>query len=210
MTSNPNSLVGEDVTDVPTIDPDESCNGKRFTKDGKFEGYCDNPAGEGTDHEGRGRCAECAGNSTGPQTEAGKLKAARNGAKHNLTADPFNYHESLDDPEEGRFVLEAATAIERRIKENTGEIDFLDEVLARRMAVQLHIATKASEHIADEGLFERIFTPDGQIEVENRMLDHIRQFDKDLVRNLERIGATKASDGDVDVLEYWRASLTDG
>lgn len=210
MTPEPDSLIGKDVTEVPTVEPDDTCNGKRFSKAGEFEGYCDNPAGEGTDTPGEGRCAECAGKSTGPTTEAGKIKARMNGTTHGMTADPFKYHESLSDPEEKRFVMEAATAIEQRIEENTGGLDFLDEVLARRMAVQLHIACMASEHVSQEGLFERVFTPDGQIEVENRMLEHVRQFDKDLVRNLEKIGATKAQEAEIDAVTFWRRDLAGG
>lgn len=208
MTTETEALVGKPAPDVPKIDPDSACNGKRTDHDGNFTGYCDNPAGQGTDHEGTGRCADCGGNNTGPKTEAGKLLASRNSEKHGLTADPFKYHETVDTDEEARFVLKTATAIEERIRENTGSLDFLDEVLARQMAVQFHIVAQASDHYAEEGLFEQIFTPDGQIEVDNRMLDHIRQFSKDLVNNLEKIGATEDSpDVEVNALAMWRSDL---
>lgn len=204
MPSNANSHIGDPVEEVPTIDPDDTCNGKRSSGAGEFEGYCDRPAGEGTNHEGTGRCAECAGNSTGPKTEAGKLASRQNGTKHNLTADPESYAETLDSEEERNFVYDVAHAVEQRIHENTGDLDFLDEVLARRIAIQLHIAMKASGYFGQQGLFERIQTDDGQIEVPNRMLEHIRQYDKDLVNNLEKIGATKSKDADIDALTLWR------
>lgn len=206
MTSNSNSLVGEPSTEVPTIDPDDTCNGKRTGDSGIFRGYCDNPAGEGTDHEGEGRCAECAGNSTGPKTEAGKLKARSNATSHGLTADPTSYHESLPQGER-EFVIRVARAVEKRIERNTGSLDFVDEVLARRMAIQLHIAFQASEYVVNNDLIETIRTDDGVIELENRMLDHVRQYDKDLVNNLEKIGATKGTSTEIDALELWRSEL---
>ena len=208
MPPETNPDLGQPVSDVPTLESDESCNGKRSSGNGEFEGYCDNPAGEGTDHEGSGRCAECGGTSAGPTTEAGKLVSSMNAQSHGLTADPFHYHEGLDSPEEKRFVLKVANSIEERIHENTGSCDFLDEVLARQMAVQFHIVAQASDHFNEEGLIERIFTDDGQIEVENRMLDHIRQYSKDLVANLEKIGATKGTERELDALAVWRSELS--
>lgn len=209
MTSNSEHLIGEPAGEVPKLDPDEKCNARRADPDGKFIGYCGNTAGLDTDHEGEGRCAEHGGSGggVGPTTEAGKLKASRNSATHNLTADPFKYHETVDDGEEADFVVNVSHAIENRIDENTGEVDFLDEVLARQMAIQFHVVAKASNHFAEEGLFERIMTPDGQIEVENRMLEHIRQYNKTLVSNLEKIGAVEGSDPDFDAVTVWRSQL---
>lgn len=201
------AIPEKDPAEVPTLEPDDQCNGKRTDGTGEFTGYCDNPAGEGTDHEGRGRCHECAGSSTGPQTETGKLLASRNSETHGMTADPFKYHDSLESEEEGEFVLRVAQAVENRIRENTGEVDFLDEVLARRAAVMVHVAAKASDYFTEEELFERIVTPDGTVEVDNRMLDHIRQYNKDLVRILDDIGATKDTGADLDALAMWRSDL---
>jgi len=45
-------------------------------------GYCDRPAGEGTRHTGRGRCKRHGGNSTGPQTAAGRARSSKNSRKH--------------------------------------------------------------------------------------------------------------------------------
>lgn len=208
MAPNINPYIGDPVSEVPTVEPDEHCNGKTFDAEQKFEGYCDNDAGEGTDHPGEGRCAKHGGNSTGPKTEAGKLRSKSNGTKHGLTADPYAYHKTLDDPEQERFVIEAAAAIEDRIRENTGEVDFLDEIMARRVAVMIHIASRASEHVAEEDIFERIFTADGQIEVSNRMLEEIRQYNKDIARILDDIGATKESGAKMDALEAWRSNLS--
>lgn len=202
-----NIELGGSPEEVPTLEPDADCNAKRTSGAGEFEGYCDNPAGMGTDHEGSGRCVECAGSSPGPQTETGKLIAARNNERHGMTADPFKYHDSLEREEETEFVLRVSQAIENRIRENTGEVDFLDEVLARRAAVMIHIVAKASEYFTQEELFERITTPDGTIEVENRMLDHIRQYNKDLVRILDDIGAAKDTGSELDALAVWRQDL---
>lgn len=199
--------IGQPADEVPTQAPDEECNGKRTDAQGRFRRYCENPAGEGTDHEGRGRCSECGGNNPGPTTEDGKKIARQNTTKHGLTADPRRYHEDLDNPADKEFVLRVSRAVEKRILENTGSVDFLDRVLARRVAVMLHISTVASEHFAEEGLLERIMTPDGQIEVENRMLDHIRQYNEALVRILRDIGATKESEAQMDALAVWRDKL---
>lgn len=200
--------VGAPADEVPQRSPDETCNAKRTSGNGEFEGYCDNPAGHGTSHEGEGRCVECGGESPGPTTESGKLKARQNTTKHGLTADPTRMHEDLDDPEAQEFVLEVSRAVLRRIDDNTGGTDYLDRVLARRVAIMLYISTVASDHFAQEGLIERVMTPDGTIEVENRMLDHIRQYNKDLVRILRDIGATKDSDAEMDALAVWRRDMS--
>lgn len=207
MTSETDPELGQPVEDVPTLEPDDKCNGKRFSGNGEFEGYCENPAGMDTDHSGSGRCKECGGNAAGGQTEAQKLASAQNVTQHGLTADPHNYHETLEDAGEADFVINTAAAIEQRIEDNTGELDFLDEVMARRVAVMIHIACTASDHFAQEGAFERITTDEGRIEVPNRLLEEIRQYNKDIARILDDLGATKNADGDFDAVTFWRQGL---
>jgi len=195
--------VGDPVNEVPERAPDEYCNA-RTTEDGKFQGYCGEPAGEGTDKDA-GRCWKHGGLSTGPTGDDLNLVEP---VTHGLTVDPHNYTRTLDTAEEKQFVLNVQSAVEDRIERNTGDLDFLDKALANRVAVMLHIACQAAEYANREGLFEQIFTPDGQIEVENRMLDHIRQYNKDLVRILRDIGATKESGNDLDAIAMWRSDLS--
>ena len=47
------------MSDLPPKDPDEHCNARKT--DGS--GYCQHPAGWGTDHNGRGRCKFHGGNT---------------------------------------------------------------------------------------------------------------------------------------------------
>jgi hypothetical protein len=117
-------------------------------------------------------------------------------------------HEDLE-PEARDFVLTASRSVLERIRENTGGVDYVDRILARRVAVMLYISVQASEHFATEGLIERVRTPDGTFEVENRMLTHIRQYNKDLVRILRDIGATKETDAQLDALAVWRQDLVE-
>lgn len=198
--------IGDPVDEVPVKPPDEYCNARK-SKDGDFQGYCGEPAGEGTEKD-EGRCWQHGGSSTGPNDPELAMKAATaNGMTHGLTVDPKNYIRTLDTAEEKQFVLNVQNAVEDRIERSTGDVDFLDRALANRVAVMLHIACQASEYASREGLFERIFTPDGQLEVENRMLDHIRQYNKDLVRILKDIGATKESSREIDTVAMWRSDL---
>lgn len=203
--------VGDPVNEVPEKSPDEYCNA-RTTEDGKFQGYCGEPAGEGTDND-VGRCWKHGGASTGGKDEEAVAEAVEIGGAntrtHGLTVDPHNYIRTLDSAEEKQFVLNVQSSIEDRIERNTGDLDFLDQALANRVAVMLHIACQAAEYANREGLFEQIFTPDGQIEVENRMLDHIRQYNKDLVRILRDIGATKDTQDELSATAMWRSQLED-
>jgi len=66
MKENEEELVGKPTDEVPTIEPDDDCNGKKWEKEGDetvFVGYCNNRAGKGTDHLGEGRCKHHAGSS---------------------------------------------------------------------------------------------------------------------------------------------------
>jgi len=59
---NEEELIGEPIDDVPQREPGDDCNARR-SADGKFKGYCGNPAGKGTDHLGEGRCSHHGGSS---------------------------------------------------------------------------------------------------------------------------------------------------
>jgi len=52
----------------------------------KGPGFCRSIAGAGTNHLGYGRCKFCGGCSTGPKTQEGREKAAKNSTIHNLYA----------------------------------------------------------------------------------------------------------------------------
>ena len=59
---NEEELIGEPIENVPQREPGGDCNARR-SADGKFKGYCGNPAGKGTEHLGDGRCSHHGGSS---------------------------------------------------------------------------------------------------------------------------------------------------
>lgn len=86
------ALIGSPTADVPTVDPDDRCRGKKTTKrngETVFGGYCGAWAGKGTDHLGDGRCKHHAGSSTGPTSEEGKETSSKNAVTHGAYAESF-------------------------------------------------------------------------------------------------------------------------
>jgi hypothetical protein len=66
MKENEEELLGMPTSEVPTIEAGSKCNGKKWEKRGEetvFVGYCENPAGKGTDHLAEGRCKHHGGSS---------------------------------------------------------------------------------------------------------------------------------------------------
>lgn len=97
LTTNPmdasgvQELLGEPVEDVLELPPGENCNARR-TDDGRFQGYCQNRAGKGTDHVGRGRCKFHGGLAGAPEGEANG--AYRHGAYSRLFRRDFTSSEA--------------------------------------------------------------------------------------------------------------------
>jgi len=201
-------FIGEESHLVPTVEPGEHCNAKKVRRndDGKlvFDGYCNAEAGKGTDHLGNGRCKHHGG-------KAGAPAGNQNAQRHALTADPHHYHESLP-AEEKEYVQDVSAAIEDRIRANTGDVDYLDRIMARRIAIELHIVSKASDYVENvSGLTETITTEHGSREKKAALLSEIRQRDKDIIGMLKSLGVLDDPESQkVDAMEKWRAFIEQG
>ena len=200
--------LGEPPDSVPKIDPNEHCNGKKVDRsDGEtvFDGYCNARAGMGTDHSGEGRCKYHGGCSTGAP------EGNQHAQTHALNADPHHYHQSLP-PEEKEYVRDVAASIEDRIRRNTGDVDYLDRVMARRVAIELHIVSKATDYVENvSGLTETIFTEHGSHEKKAALLGEIRKRDKSIFKMLKELGVLDDPESQkADALESWRSWVEEG
>lgn len=174
----------------------------RTKRDGSGD-PCKRPAGWGTDHPGEGACKLHGGNAGAPEGN-------QNAQTHALNADPWNYYESLD-PEERDFIHETAATIEDRIRANTGDVDHLDRRLAKRIAIELHIVSKASDYVMNvSGLVDTITTEHGSHERKAALLGEIRKRDRAIVQMLKDIGVLDDPDSQkADALEQWRRWVDD-
>lgn len=163
-----------------------------------FRGWCQADAGSGTDHKGQGRCKWHGGN-------AGPPAHNQNARKHALSVDPHHYEASLDSAEQG-FLSDIEDSIERRMMKVKGEVDFLDRVLARRVAIELHIVGKASAHVEEESGMVQIITGEhGSEEKKAALLDDIRKRDKDIIGMLKNLGVLEDPESQkADALDQWR------
>lgn len=204
-------FIGTESHLVPKIDTGEYCNAKKTERndDGKkvFRGYCQAVAGKGTDHLGDGRCKYHGGAIEG----AGAPKGNQNAQTHALNADPHNYHQSLPH-EEKEFVRDASAAIEDRVRANTGEVDYLDRIMARRIAIEFHIVSKASDYVENvSGLTETIMTEQGSQEKKAALVAEIRKRDKDIFQMLTDLGVLDDPESKkADALEQWRSWVEEG
>lgn len=183
-------FIGEESHIVPKVDPDDECNAKKThneKEDGEtrtyFDGYCNNPAGKGTDHLGDGRCKWHGGNSTGGP---GAPAHNQNAAKTHAHSDPMHYAESLD-PDEEEFVEDTTAAILDRIRrEQNREPDFLDRTLSRMVAIELHMFYAASEYSKDE-LVQVIIKDGSSVEKPGALVEEVRRFSNSIFSNLEKL-----------------------
>jgi len=127
MKENEEELIGEEIDDVPKIEPGHDCNARKSSS-GIFEGYCGNRSGYKTEHVGDGRCFLHGGNS--PRGEDSPQ------FKHGLFSDFL----SDDDREE-------MEAIEAR-----GNIENLQEMINYEF-MRLRRAVRNIEEDADDRSF---------------------------------------------------------
>lgn len=209
MSSNPGrpvdeeQFIGEEVGAAPKLEPGYHCNAKSFEHidDGpnRLTGYCSMRAGWGTDHVGEGRCRLHGGAIEG----AGPPTGNQHGATHSLNADPNRYYHDLE-PDEQAFIREVALAIEDRFRRLGDGIDYLDRVLARRVAVELHIVSKASDYIQNEsGLIQS----DRGVERKAALLGEVRKRDRDLFLMLREMGVLEFPESEPDPLDAWRGFI---
>lgn len=115
--------------------------------------------------------------STMVDASTGAPEGNQHAQTHALNADPHHYHQSLPS-EEKEYVRDVAASIEDRIRRNTGDVDYLDRVMARRIAIELHIVSKATDYVENvSGLTETIFTGHGSHEKKAALLGEIRKRD---------------------------------
>lgn len=109
-------------------------------------------------------------------------------------------------PEEKEYVRDVAASIEDRIRRNTGDVDYLDRVMARRVAIELHIVSKATDYVENvSGLTETIFTEHGSHEKKAALLGEIRKRDKSIFKMLKELGVLDDPESQkADALERWR------
>lgn len=202
-------LIGNPISFIPPVEPDEKCRGIRWEgKDEEnrklFAGYCQQRAGFGTEHVGEGRC-KFHGGATQDSDNMGPPDSNQNAQKHALTADPHHYHESLPQ-EQKEFVMDAAATIEDRIRRNKGNADYLDRILARRIAIRLHIVARASDYTGNVvGLTQTIFTEDGTFDQKTPLVDEIRQYDNSIMQDLQKLGVLDDPESaKADALDSWR------
>lgn len=112
-----------------------------------------------------------------------------NAEKHGLRADPKKYH-ARQSPEDKEWIHDLSATIEDRIRRVRGDVDPLDRVLARRIAIKLHIAAKASEYVDETGLVQEIFVEDGGYtkEIPNGIVQELRQYDREIINELQKLG----------------------
>lgn len=197
---------------VPKVPPGEhpergmeTCNGKKTEsieqeEDGYrtlFDGYCRNPTGLGTKTKS-GRCKFHGGLGGAP-------KHNQNGLKHGADVDPHHYAQSLG-ADEKEFLEDVEATICDRLRKVKGDIDFLDRVMARRVAVELHIVAKESDYVENvSGLTDVVQHEHGSHEKEAALLEDIRQRDKDVFNMLKKLGVMEDPESQkADALDSWR------
>lgn len=191
----------KEISEVPKLPAGKLCNARR-TRDGEFVGYCNKSSGWGTDDDG-GRCKLHGGASPGAP------EGNQNATTHGLTADPTKYHESLP-PEEREFVLDVAASIEDRIRDLKGDVDYVDRVLARRVAIKLHIVANATDYVRSNGLTETVFTEDGSFDKESPLLPVLRQYDREIWNELRDLGLLDDPESKkAGALSEWRSYISE-
>lgn len=165
---------------------------------------CGLPAGWGTDHPGEGACKLHGGNAGAPEGN-------NNAETHALNADPYNYYESLD-TEQREFIQKFAVSVENRIRENTGKVDSLDEKLAKRIAIELHIVSKATDYVMNvSGLTQTTGDGDTSFERKAALLGEIRKRDRAIVEMLRDLGVLNDPESKkAESLDEWRSWVEEG
>lgn len=201
---------------VPPVDPDDKCNGKKKLKrngevvrndDGHvlFGGYCNNPAGKGTDHFGDGRCKHHGGSIK--EGDVGAPAHNQNAQKSATSADPHHYHQNLP-LEEKEFIEDVTATILDRIRRLHGrEPDFLDKVLARRVSIELHIVSQASDYTKDE-LVQVIIQDGSSHETPGALVEEVRRYSNGIFSKLKQLGVLDDPQSQaVDEAQEWRRFL---
>lgn len=216
-------MVGRPPEDITKLPAGKRCNAKRTIdpEDAEdydvpedqivegaeriFIGYCNQPAGWDADGDER-----CKFHDSDYREGGGAPKANQNAATTHLKADPRNYHENLP-PEEREFVLDTSAALEDRIRRNTGDVDYIDRILARRIAIKIHIAAKASDTINRDDLTQTVWTDEGSFDKKHPIIDELRMYDSAIVSEMRQIGILDDPEtAKADALAEWKEFISEG
>jgi len=128
-------------------------------------------------------------------SDVGQQKNNGNAEKAGLRSDPKKYKARQSESEED-WIRSVRESILDRMRTRGREPDFLDRVLAERVAINLHMAANASEYVDEEGLIQTVFVEDGGYEkdIPNGLVTELRQFDKDIISNLKKLGVLNDPD----------------
>jgi hypothetical protein len=171
-----------------------------------FKGYCGNGAGKGTDHRGAGRCKFHGGESTGPPAHN------QNGTTTGLKVDPHHYHENLD-PAEQEWIKNTTNSILNRVRRIHGrDPDFLDQTLARSIAINFHILSHARDYSKDEMVQVIIHGESGEShEEKGALVEEIRRFQNSLFDNLKKLGVLEDPESQkAEQMGGWREFMESG
>lgn len=169
------------------------------TTRGEDNGSCELPAGWGTDHVGEGRCKLHGGNAGAPANN-------QNAATHSLNSDPHHYYQSLP-PEEKEWVKQVGSAIVSRLRERTDEVDGMDRMLSRQIAIELHIKSRASAYVEKESGLSQDVPAGGSTRTDAApLLEEVRKYSDAIFRDLKKLGVLDEADESI-TPEAWRDFL---
>lgn len=188
------------VENVPELPAGKFCNVRETDEEDCFVGYCDQYASYDTETEERGRCKPHSV-AKPPYTA---LQNNQRASKHHMNSDPLKYAQNLDTEDEEEYIEGLKEVILDRLRE-TKEPDFLDDVMAKRVATKFHIVEQASEYVQAEGLVQVVYTEHGQHEDKNPVLQELRLYDSSIMTDLKRLGLLNDPETQkADALAEWR------
>lgn len=197
----------DDVEVVEAIEEKNDVESFKGTAENRtyFKGYCQNYSGSGTDDDS-GRCRF----HGGATENAGAPAHNQNNAKTQMTADPHHYHESLPQVEQD-WIDDTTTAILERVRRIHGrDPDFLDRTLARSIAINFHILSKARDYSKDE-LIQVIVHDGGDHEEKGALVEEVRRFQNSIIQNLKQLGVLEDPESQkADAMGEWRGFIDGG
>lgn len=193
---NDEEYRGSLVHDVPSVQPSTACNARLHNNVYQFVSYCN----EETNGE------RCQRHNIEPQWPKQDLRDNNQFAvKHGLYSEPMNYFENIDDEEEKNDIKATKNSIIDKMSKNN-DVGYVDEKIAKRIAVRLHIVEQASDKLQADGLTQTVISDDGgEYEKKNPVLDEIRRYDASIVDDLRKYGVLDDPESQkADALEQWR------
>lgn len=195
--------------EVPKLPANRLCNAQKFEEndDGEkiFVKYCDQWAGYGTDSS-EGRCNQ----HGGKDYRIEQIDAEEDVVLTALEHKPDEYMDRASQEEE-EFIRDLNATICDRVRKLKGEVDPLDRVLAKRIAIRLNIAAEASEYLQRKGLVQEIMTEGGKLDQNSALISELRKYDRSVMQDLKDLGVLNDPESKkADAMSEWRAFLDKG